>query len=76
MCGIMHAKGVYVDEYLVMGSSNWTTSSRSNRELGCLLYVPRLAPEKFSETEELLEVFWDEGVEFEDQELQRALVPK
>ena len=35
--GIQHAKGVLIDDVLIVGSCNWTTSSRSNYELGVLV---------------------------------------
>ena len=35
--GIQHSKTVLCDEYVVIGSCNWTTSSRSNHEIDVLL---------------------------------------
>ena len=37
--GLLHAKGLLVGNRLLMGSTNWTTSSRANLELGCLCEV-------------------------------------
>ena len=43
--GIQHAKSCLVlappQAYMVIGSSNWTTSSKSNREAGVLLTLPQ-----------------------------------
>ena len=35
--GIQHSKSVYTDGYLLLGSTNWTESSRTNHELGVVL---------------------------------------
>ena len=35
--GIQHAKSLLVDNKLILGSTNWTVSSRANSELGVLL---------------------------------------
>ena len=35
--GIQHAKTVLADDHLVIGSCNWTVSSRANSELGALI---------------------------------------
>ena len=35
--GIQHAKSALVGDELIVGSCNWTTSSRSNYELGVLI---------------------------------------
>ena len=35
--GIQHSKTLYVDHYYVVGSTNWTSSSRSNDEMTVLL---------------------------------------
>ena len=37
--GIQHAKCLQCDEYLIVGSTNWTTSSKSNEEMSVLLYL-------------------------------------
>lgn len=37
--GILHAKVMYAPPYLMVGSANWTTSSRCNQEVGVLLYL-------------------------------------
>lgn len=35
--GIQHSKTLLVDNYLVVGSTNWTNASRNNQELGVLI---------------------------------------
>ena len=35
--GILHAKAVHTDNGTLLGSTNWTTSSRANIELGAEL---------------------------------------
>ena len=35
--GIQHSKTLLVDDYLVVGSTNWTSASRNNQELGVLI---------------------------------------
>jgi hypothetical protein len=57
--GIHHAKAVAVDEYVVMGSCNWTTSSRSNYESGMLL---RLDIEQASKYYDVYEELWQRAV--------------
>ena len=37
--GIQHAKAVLIDDYLILGSTNWTISSRANSELGVLIQL-------------------------------------
>jgi hypothetical protein len=37
--GIHHCKSIVVDDYAVIGSCNWTTSSRSNFEMGVLCRI-------------------------------------
>lgn len=39
MLGIQHAKCVLVDDLLLIGSVNWTTSSRCNSEFSALLHL-------------------------------------
>ena len=35
--GAMHAKSLLVDQYLIIGSTNWTTASRSNADMSVKL---------------------------------------
>ena len=35
--GIQHSKSVYTDGFLLLGSANWTESSRTNHEFGTVL---------------------------------------
>ena len=37
--GIQHSKTLVVDEYLVLGSTNWTVSSCCNREMSALILL-------------------------------------
>ena len=37
--GAMHAKSLLVDQYLIIGSTNWTISSRTNQEISVLLQL-------------------------------------
>ena len=35
--GIQHSKTLLVDDYLIVGSTNWTNASRNNQEMGVLI---------------------------------------
>ena len=35
--GLLHAKSLLIDDFLLLGSTNWTTSSKANHELSALL---------------------------------------
>ena len=50
--GLLHAKCLLADDMLVVGSANWTTSSRGNMEVGALL---RLYPSSTQAVMETLE---------------------
>ena len=50
--GLLHAKCLLADDMLVVGSANWTTSSRGNVEVGVLL---RLHPSAAQLVQESLE---------------------
>ena len=50
--GLLHAKCLLADDMLVVGSANWTTSSRGNVEVGALL---RLYPSSTQSVKETLE---------------------
>ena len=50
--GVLHAKCLLADDMLVVGSANWTTSSRGNMEVGALL---RLYPSSTQSVMETLE---------------------
>ena len=50
--GILHAKCLLADGMLVVGSANWTTSSRGNKEVGVLI---RLYPSAIQSVQEVLE---------------------
>ena len=39
LSGIQHSKTVLADEHLLVGSCNWTTSSRANQELSLLVHL-------------------------------------
>ena len=67
--GHQHSKTIYLKgepgktSYLLVGSSNWTTSSRANIELGML--VRDVSGSKiFSDYEEFYEGLWKEGKPF------------
>ena len=46
--GIQHAKVVHTDIGTIIGSANWTTSTRGNSELGVLVTIPKVEREKLS----------------------------
>ena len=50
--GLLHAKCLLADDMLVVGSANWTTSSRGNVEVGVLI---RLYPSAMQQVQEALE---------------------
>ena len=50
--GILHAKCLLADGMFVVGSANWTTSSRGNKEVGVLI---RLYPSAMQLVQEALE---------------------
>ena len=50
--GILHAKCLLADGMFVVGSANWTTSSRGNKEVGVLI---RLYPSAIQQVQEALE---------------------
>ena len=50
--GVQHAKGLLVDDHAVMGSTNWSTSSRSNSEVSCLVKSDG------TDRQALQDVFW------------------
>ncbi|CAK9015420.1 Retrovirus-related Pol polyprotein from transposon opus [Includes: Protease [Durusdinium trenchii] len=67
--GIQHAKSCLVmtavHAYLVLGSCNWTTSSKSNRESGLLLTMPK----EHQSVRDFLSHFsesWDAGASLEE----------
>ena len=39
--GLLHAKALIIDDFLLMGSTNWTTSSKGNHEMSVLLELNR-----------------------------------
>ena len=39
--GLLHAKLLLVDDFLLLGSTNWTTSSKANHEISTLLELNR-----------------------------------
>ena len=38
---MLHAKGLLIDDFLLLGSTNWTTSSKANHELSTFLELSR-----------------------------------
>jgi phosphatidylserine/phosphatidylglycerophosphate/cardiolipin synthase-like enzyme len=68
--GIQHSKVLRVDDYLIVGSCNWTTASRANSELGVLI---KMNPDQIGRVERLLESRWEGGepVRIEDVRLQQ-----
>ena len=50
--GILHAKCLLADGMFVVGSANWTTSSRGNKEVGVLI---RFYPSAIQSVQEVLE---------------------
>jgi phosphatidylserine/phosphatidylglycerophosphate/cardiolipin synthase-like enzyme len=74
--GALHAKGLVVDDYVVLGSGNWTTASRANRELGCLGFVPRAVPDEKTPLEAMLDAMWESGQFFDTDELRQAQTPQ
>ena len=72
--GIQHAKSCLVmtavHAYLVLGSCNWTTSSKSNRESGLLLTMPK----EHQSVRDFLSHFsesWDAGASLEEVQFQQ-----
>ena len=39
--GLLHAKALIIDDFLMLGSTNWTTSSKANHEMSVLLELNR-----------------------------------
>jgi hypothetical protein len=58
--GIMHQKSAMIDDLVIIGSCNWTTSSRGNFEIGVLFKVE---PSHRDIVKELLEVPFASGQE-------------
>jgi phosphatidylserine/phosphatidylglycerophosphate/cardiolipin synthase-like enzyme len=70
--GALHAKGLRVDDYVILGSGNWTTASRANLELGCLIFVPKDETGAKTPVEEMFERMWESGVDFSAEEVRQA----
>ena len=66
--GIHHSKTLLVDEFLVVGSCNWTTSSRSNFETGTLLQLHKVGLE---EIRAFCSERWSEAVPVTVEDLRR-----
>jgi phosphatidylserine/phosphatidylglycerophosphate/cardiolipin synthase-like enzyme len=49
--GIQHSKTLLVDDYLIVGSTNWTTSSKQNEEMSVLV---QLNPDGFEQFDKRL----------------------
>ena len=60
LCGIQHAKSVLAGNRAVVGSCNWTTSSRSNGELGLLV---EFQESHLAAIEEMFLTSWHSGQE-------------
>jgi phosphatidylserine/phosphatidylglycerophosphate/cardiolipin synthase-like enzyme len=56
--GIQHSKTVLVDDYMLVGSCNWTTSSRANFETGVFL---KLNAQQAGDAYELFQSRWDQA---------------
>jgi phosphatidylserine/phosphatidylglycerophosphate/cardiolipin synthase-like enzyme len=66
--GIAHAKVLHSDRGTVIGSCNWTTSSRSNYEVGVCLELSAAESQSFRTT---LQSAWAAGVELREAEVSR-----
>jgi hypothetical protein len=63
--GRMHAKACLCGNFLIFGSTNWTTSSRGNREVGGLFYLkPGASSMERAEIRRPFVEAWEEGVPF------------
>ena len=64
--GLLHAKGLLIEDFLLLGSTNWTTSSKANHELSTLMELSRAGHaqfEKWLETmDESAEILSDEVI--------------
>ena len=67
--GILHAKAVHTDKGTLIGSANWTTSSRSNIELGVELALDDLAA---AELKDYMSTVIDQGFAVTDAEVLAA----
>jgi phosphatidylserine/phosphatidylglycerophosphate/cardiolipin synthase-like enzyme len=67
--GILHAKAVHTDKGTLVGSANWTTSSRSNIELGVELSLDDLAA---AELKDYMSSVIDQGFAVTDAEVLAA----
>ena len=47
--GIQHSKTLFVDGYLLIGSTNWTSNSRSNHEMNCVIRLSKEGEEAHEE---------------------------
>ena len=45
--GILHEKAMLIGPFLICGSTNWTTSSRSNHELSVLVWLDEDARDEY-----------------------------
>ena len=69
--GIQHSKCILVDDYLLAGSCNWTTSSRANFETCCLI---RLEGDGVARAHEFLTDRWAQGVPMDAEKLRKDCV--
>ena len=65
--GIQHSKSLLCDSKLLVGSTNWTTSSRSNWELGVQVRLDRVEP-----VFELMMGSWHAGVDLSIAQISEA----
>jgi phosphatidylserine/phosphatidylglycerophosphate/cardiolipin synthase-like enzyme len=67
--GIHHSKSLLVDEFLLVGSCNWTTSSRANFETGVIV---KLTSVGLANTKEFLLSRWSAGSPASVEDLRRG----
>ena len=73
--GILHEKAVLVGPWLIVGSTNWTTSARTNHELSTLLWLDEATREIYHERFNLLmeagEPLTDEIISLSEERLEK-----
>ena len=67
--GIQHSKTLLVDDYLIVGSTNWTTSSKQNEEMSVLVH---LNPDGFDQFEKRFKRLNQRSSEFTRERAVRA----
>ena len=73
--GLLHAKGLLIDDFLLLGSTNWTTSSKANHEISTLLELNREGHAQFDRwletVEESAEILSDEVIRKAEASMER-----